>query len=108
MVQSRFHINDDRFKISSMDYDMDKYDQQLAEKVETVYNLLCDYADWIDKNVTVVRSPQSHYRNKCRFGIGHHTSSSSGVSEIFFTMWDDGVPNVKVTNFPVAVQPINV
>lgn len=113
----KYEIGNDSFQISYMHYDENLYESQLDEKITLVKSLFNDYP--LTKcfsldSMHVVKSPSSHYRNRCRFGISQQQqqqqyempSSSSSVRKLNYLMWEEGVPNVRVDSFPIAVLPI--
>jgi tRNA (uracil-5-)-methyltransferase len=86
-------------ELSYLHYDPEKYEQQLETKIANATNLLGLRGDEIP--LTICRSPRSHYRHRCRFGIGDDGSS------MWYTMWENGEPTVRLLSYPLGSWFIN-
>jgi tRNA (uracil-5-)-methyltransferase len=99
-------IDDQPFQISHINYNKDLYNDELTIKVDSLKNLFKNF-HFLDQsvNLDIVQSPQSHYRNKCRFGISRNPQDRS---KLVYSMWEDGIPSIEVKSFPLAVSAIFV
>jgi len=113
----KYEISDHNFSISYMHFNEVLYDEFLSNKTNKVKLLFRDFPNIgsID-DMVIERSPISNYRNRCRFGIAGVLESNQTSSllhseqqqqqDMYYIMWEEGVPSIKVVTFPIAIKPI--
>ena len=76
-------IGDEPFKISYMEYDIDRYEEFLLTKIDVVRSKLPKLFTSQINNVEIVRSPIKHFRQRCRFAIATSIgTTSNGDSDL--------------------------
>ena len=118
-------IGDEPFKISYMEYDVDRYEEFLATKIETVLSKLPNLMTSQMKHIEIIRSPTKHFRQRCRFAISTSLQTSNldcqdtigdtqlnvkspttdmedTGPQLSYSLWDYGGPNILVAKFPIA------
>ena len=83
-------IGDEPFKISYMEYDIDRYEEFLATKIDIVLSKLPNLITSQIDHVEIIRSPIKHFRQRCRFAI---TNSIGTTSNVDCTNLDPKLPN---------------
>ncbi len=89
----------------------DEYEELLDAKVKRVCKLLEDHLSEDNiREMTVIESPKSHFRHRCKFTIVHESVENVETGEMedtaHYAMWEGGTPSVRVDSFPVASPPI--
>jgi tRNA (uracil-5-)-methyltransferase len=105
-------IIDGPFDLGFIKYDPEQYETILTSKRNDVMNLLTSEACVILPEVESIRSPNRHFRQRCRLGvlITSTPSSSSSIDEVdmMYLMWnEEGIPSRIVHQFPLASSMIN-
>ena len=75
-MDTAIYIGDDPFKISYMEYDVDRYDEFLKNKINKVLALLSISNTMQISKVDVIKSPVRHFRHRCRFAVMPRSISS--------------------------------
>ena len=76
-------IGDEPFKISYMEYDIDRYEEFLQTKIGIVHSKLPKLITSQINNVEIIRSPMKHFRQRCRFAITTSIgTTSNGDSDL--------------------------
>jgi tRNA (uracil-5-)-methyltransferase len=96
---NRMNNENETLELSYLHYDPDQYEQQLQTKIENATNLLG--LSGVGTPFTICRSPRSHYRHRCRFGVGDDGTS------MWYTMWENGEPTVRLLSYPLGSLFIN-
>jgi tRNA (Uracil-5-)-methyltransferase len=71
------HIGDEPFKISYMDFDADRYEDMLEEKIAKVVEKLPNAIKRQLNHIDIIRSPVRYFRQRCRFAISHRENFST-------------------------------
>jgi tRNA (uracil-5-)-methyltransferase len=87
-------------QLSYLNYIPEDYEQQLEEKISNAINMLGLEGAGIP--LTICRSPRNHYRHRCRFGIGDDGTA------MWYTMWENGAPTVRLLSYPLGSVYINL
>lgn len=74
------YIGDDPFKISYMEYDVNRYEEFLKTKIDKVLAILPTSVTMQISKVDVIKSPVRHFRQRCRFAIMPRSISSNGCN----------------------------
>jgi hypothetical protein len=72
------YIGDDPFKISYMEYDVNRYEEFLKTKIDKVLSILPTSITAQISTVDVIKSPVRHFRQRCRFAVMPRSISSNG------------------------------
>jgi tRNA (Uracil-5-)-methyltransferase len=72
------YIGDDPFKISYMEYDVNRYEEFLKTKIDKVLAVLPTSITTQISKVDVIKSPVRHFRQRCRFAVMPRSISSNG------------------------------
>ena len=76
------HIGNEPFKISYMDFNADRYEEMLQEKIAIVVGKLPNAIKDQLNHIDIIRSPVRYFRQRCRFAISHRENSSTPNSSI--------------------------
>ena len=79
-------------------YKPEDYEAHLMRKVDVVRQRFANELGSVQ--LTVHRSPTTHYRQRCRFAVRPFEGRLS------YALFDKGAPNVAVEQFPVASRQI--
>ena len=104
-------IQDSPFHLSYLTYDPSNYDDVLRDKINVLVGKISQFEtirqQFSNINLDVIRSPVSHYRQRCRFAVRNLKSSDvRNVDEISLVMWEKGARDIVVRNFPIASRVI--
>jgi len=93
------HIKQVLMSIPSIEFDPDKYSQQLAKKVDWVVDLL---AALNPPQATIFESPPIHFRMRAEFRIWH--DKQTAVPHCFYAMFEKNNPKqpVRVNHYPIG------
>lgn len=71
------HIGNEPFKISYMDFNADRYEEMLEEKIAKVVGKLPNAIKKQLNHIDIIRSPVRYFRQRCRFAISHRENFST-------------------------------
>ncbi len=112
-------IDSSPFSISYIQYDDQNYSELLNAKVDNLISKFNDNlkgflsTELIAEGLDIIPSPAKHFRQRCRFAIGHNghaldsttepsSTSTNTPPKLSYIMWENGGPNVSVESFPIA------
>lgn len=73
-------IGDDPFKISYMEYDVNRYEEFLKKKIDKVLAILPISITMQITKIDVIKSPVRHFRQRCRFAVMPRPISSNSCN----------------------------